>query len=129
MLVNFQSEAAITEQVIGNFKYFIVKKNNQMVGYFTIIPDSSPTQISKIYVSQKHQKYGIGSKIVTFIEAYCTYAQRHKLWLTVNRFNTQAIHFYQNVELKKTDCLVQDIGNGFVMDALLHYYILKNDFF
>lgn len=125
MLANFQSEAAITKQVQGNFKYFFAENNNQLVGYFAIVLDCdfSSTQVSKIYVSQKYQRCGIGSEMVTFIEAYCASAQHHELWLTVNRLNTQAIHFYQKVGFKKTDCLVQDIGNGFVMDD---YKMVKN---
>ena len=118
MLSTFQSEEAITEQLAGDFKYYIVKKHHQPVGYFSIALDNKANslKISKLYVDPECQRQGVGSEVITFIEASYLGAQCQELWLTVNRQNTHAISFYQKQGFKKTTCIVQDTGNGFVMD-------------
>lgn len=118
MLENFQSEEAINKQINENFSYFIVEKDSLPIAYFAIklTDDSRKVQISKLYVKQAVQKKGIGFAIIKFIETYCLRLGVAEIGLTVNINNKQAINFYQKVGFKKTDCLVQDIGNGFVMD-------------
>ena len=132
MLSNFQSEFAIHEQIADNFKYFIVKSSNQHAGYFAIAPDidTNSLQISKLYVNLEYQRLGLGRFIILFIEEYCLTQGIHNLWLTVNRHNTDAVDFYEKNGFNKTDCLVLDIGNGFVMDdykmtKIISKYICK----
>ncbi|MCF6203410.1 MAG: GNAT family N-acetyltransferase [Methylococcaceae bacterium] len=121
MLRTFQSKEAINKQINESFTYFIVNKDNFPVAYFAIteLDDSKKVQISKIYVKQSAQKKGIGLSIIKFIETYCLRLGAAEIWLTVNINNKQAIKFYQKVGFKKMHCLVQDIGNGFVMDDYL----------
>ncbi|MEE9336463.1 MAG: GNAT family N-acetyltransferase [Methylococcaceae bacterium] len=118
MLETFQSEEAINKQINQNFTYFIVNKDSLPVAYFAItgLDDSKKVQISKLYVKRAVQKKGIGFAIIKFIETYCLRLGVAEIWLTVNINNKQAINFYQKVGFKKTHCLMQDIGNGFVMD-------------
>ncbi len=118
MLSTFQSKEAITEQLAGDFIYFIIKKHHQPVGYFSIELNNKANslKISKLYINPKNQRQGIGSEVIAFIEASYLETQCHELWLTVNRQNTHAINFYQKLGFKKTIGIVQDIGNGFVMD-------------
>jgi GNAT superfamily N-acetyltransferase len=118
MLETFQSEEAINKQINENFTYFIVNKDSLPVAYFAItgLDDLKKVQISKLYVKQAVQKKGIGFAIIKFIEIYCLRLGVAEIWLTVNINNKQAINFYHKVGVKKTHCLVQDIGNGFVMD-------------
>ena len=51
-----------------------------------------------------------------FAAARCAELGCRELWLTVNRNNTGSIAFYERMGFRKTDELVTDIGNGFVMD-------------
>ena len=118
MLENFQSEVAISKQINENSTYFFVNRHSLPVAYFAIkrTDDSRKVQISKLYVKHALQKKGIGLAIIKFIETYCLRLGVAEIGLTVNINNKQAINFYQKVGFKKTHCLVQDIGNGFVMD-------------
>lgn len=118
MLEKFQSVAAINQQIEENTKYFIAKIENQPVGYFALAPssDSTSLQVSKLYVIKNQQRSGIGAAIIYYIETYSIMQNVHRLWLTVNRQNLTAIHFYEKMGFNKTGTLIQDIGNGFVMD-------------
>jgi ribosomal protein S18 acetylase RimI-like enzyme len=46
----------------------------------------------------------------------CLAAQKRRIWLTVNKNNTQSIEAYKKMMFYKTRSLVTDIGGGFVMD-------------
>lgn len=118
MLLTFQSEQAIIKQLDDGFKYFLVKKQNQTAGYFAVTDNkkSNTVQISKLYINSRFQNCGIGSAIISFIERSHINTLDLELWLTVNRENKQAIHFYQKEGFQKSGCIVQDIGQGFVMD-------------
>lgn len=118
MLLTFQSEEAISKQINDGFKYFMVKKYNQIVGYFAIVNDdrSNTIKISKLYIKSEFQNCGIGSAIICFIEQSYTNIHDLELWLTVNRNNHQAIHFYHKQGFQKSACMVQNIGQGFIMD-------------
>lgn len=54
--------------------------------------------------------------IVGFVEERCSERSIRELWLNVNRHNAGAIAFYQNMGFTRSGSIVQQIGNGFVMD-------------
>jgi len=127
MLHTFQSEEAIIKQLNDGFKYFIVTKHNQTAGYFAVIENnqSNTVQISKLYITTRFQNCGIGAAIICFLERSYRNAHDVELWLTVNRENRQAISFYQKEGFQKSGCIVQDIGQGFVMDDYKMVKVIK----
>ena len=118
MLRKFQSARAIARQIAGGYEYYIVMDNGHRVGYFAVVPGTSGSsaQLSKIYVRQEQRGRGLGKAIVAFVEQRCVEMGIRELWLTVNRHNADAIAFYRRMGFSKSEVLVQDIGNGFVMD-------------
>ena len=118
MVARFQSASAITRQIASGYEYYLVRDGGQAVGYFAIVPspEEGSALLSKIYVHPEWQGKGIGRRIVVFAEDRCLCMGIRKLWLTVNRHNAGSIAFYERVGFRKTEKLVQDIGNGFVMD-------------
>jgi RimJ/RimL family protein N-acetyltransferase len=46
-----------------------------------------------------------------------------KIRLTVNKYNSNSIKAYDNMGFVSVDSIVQDIGNGYVMDD----YVLEKD--
>jgi len=127
MLHTFQSEEAIIKQLNDGFKYFIVKKHNQTTGYFAVIENnqSNTVQISKLYITTRFQNCGIGAAVISFLERSYRNTDNLELWLTVNRENRQAIRFYQKEGFLKSGCIVQDIGQGFVMDDYKMVKVIK----
>jgi len=118
MLAKFQSAPAISRQIADGYQYFIATVDGIPSGYFAIVPDRGErsTLLSKIYVTQQRRGTGLGKAIVAYIETLCVEMGMCELWLTVNRNNTGSISFYQHIGFTVAGPVVQDIGNGFVMD-------------
>lgn len=119
MLDAFQSASAISEQMRGEgCEYYLVEEAGHNVGYLALVldQDSCSMQLSKLYLLKAHRGRGLGRWLVERIEAECAARGMKRLWLTVNRNNTDSILFYQRVGFKIDDTVVTDIGAGFVMD-------------
>ncbi len=115
MLEKFQSEAAIALQMAAEgYEYYLVPD----AGYLALVPDRANKRVllSKIYVKSAQRGTGLGRALVEFAAARCGELGCHELWLTVNRNNTGSIAFYERMGFRKTNEMVTDIGNGFVMD-------------
>ncbi|MFY9279653.1 MAG: GNAT family N-acetyltransferase, partial [Caldicoprobacterales bacterium] len=59
---------------------------------------------------------GIGKQCLSYMEDICRTHGLNRIWLTVNKYNDNSIKAYERFGFKKIEELVQDIGNGFVMD-------------
>jgi GNAT superfamily N-acetyltransferase len=118
MLSRFQSAPAIREQITGGYLYYTVSCEGRPAGYFALVPQSgeSTAQLSKIYVLKELRGQGLGRAIVEFASAWCRRQGIGQLWLTVNRHNAGSIAFYEQVGFVRSGALVQEIGEGFVMD-------------
>jgi GNAT superfamily N-acetyltransferase len=118
MLAMFQSTSAIARQIAEGYQYYIVMTDGVQGGYFAVVPDPSEHRmlLSKIYVNPKRHGTGLGKAILVFIEERCVEMGVQELWLTVNRHNIGSIGFYQHLGFTLSEPVVQDIGNGFVMD-------------
>jgi ribosomal protein S18 acetylase RimI-like enzyme len=118
MLGKFQSAPVIAEQVSHGYEYYLVSHDKRPVGYFALIPNlaESSVMLSKIYLRQEVRGHGLGRSMMKFILEHCQKLAARELWLTVNRHNASSIAFYESIGFVKAKTLVQDIGNGFVMD-------------
>ena len=119
MLEQFQSASAIKAQIEAEgYDYYLVKEDGEWAGYFAIVPQSGQcaAQLSKIYVDAGKRRKGLGREILDYVEKRCGEYGISKLWLTVNRYNVSAISFYRKMGFGVEEHLVQDIGQGFVMD-------------
>jgi GNAT superfamily N-acetyltransferase len=73
-------------------------------------------KLDKLYVAADWQRHGIGGKL---IERVAQHAHRHgcnRLLLRVNRQNKQAIEAYLKHGFTVATIIMEDIGQGFVMD-------------
>jgi ribosomal protein S18 acetylase RimI-like enzyme len=118
MLARFQNGPAVREQIAAGYRYYLVAHRGRSVGYFALVPwpEASSAQLSKIYVSKEQRGRGLGRAIVAFAVRDCLRMGIGKLWLTVNRHNTGSISFYERLGFVKVESIVQEIGQGFVMD-------------
>ena len=118
MLANFQSEQAIKEQMDEGYRYFLTYCNGQAVGYFAVQANSKDKSLflSKFYVAKDFRGQGIGKQCLSYMEDICRTHGLNRIWLTVNKYNDNSIKAYERFGFKKIEELVQDIGNGFVMD-------------
>ncbi|MCC1484821.1 GNAT family N-acetyltransferase [Winogradskyella immobilis] len=122
MLDKFQSTQAIQQQIKEeDYQYFKIIHHQNNVGYISIKKEKSTLFLSKIYVSKDYRGHGIGKIAMSFIELQALKQKCNSIYLTVNKYNTNSIKAYKKTGFKTIDAVVQDIGNGYVMDD----YIMK----
>ena len=129
MLAELQSIPAINNQIKSGWQYFLVKLNEEYVGYTGLVAevDSRRLMLSKLYVKKSVQGQGIGRQILDYVENKCVAEGLNLLWLTVNRHNHGAIEFYKKRGFNIVDEVVKDIGEGFVMDDYVMEKQIKNE--
>jgi ribosomal protein S18 acetylase RimI-like enzyme len=116
MLDRFQSKQAISEQIRAGVLYFLMKEDNEFIGYIAVQPKGAELFLGKIYVKSSRRVKGYGKKAVHFAETLAQERGLRKIVLTVNKNNVNAIKAYEKMGFRNVGSLVQDIGNGFVMD-------------
>lgn len=123
MLEKFQSYNALKKAVDKDgYVYFMAYDNDVFCGYSGIKPEEDNVIfISKVYVESSHRKKGIASKLIDAIKS--AYPEYKKLWLTVNRHNTEPVSVYKRMGFCVTREQAADIGGGFVMDDYIMEYV------
>jgi len=125
MLARFQSKSAIREQIEKGFLYYIIRQQDEDIGYLGIYSEDSGEKIdlSKLYIKEQYRGNSLGREAVDFIEELGREMGKRKICLTVNKYNP-AIAAYESMGFKRKEALVQDIGADFVMDDYLYEKIL-----
>lgn len=118
MVNNYQSKHAIAAQIASGYEYYLIFHNGESVGYLAVVPApaKSSLQFSKLYVLKSQRGSGIGKESMDFVEDICRKAAITKLWLTVNKYNSEAIAWYERLGFTKAGEVVMDIGGGYIMD-------------
>jgi RimJ/RimL family protein N-acetyltransferase len=97
-------------------RYYLVLHQAIPVGYFAFSKKAESLFLSKLYVLDSMRGSGMGRLALTFIEAQAKELQLKKIELTVNKYNSSSIQVYEKMGFITIDAIVQDIGNGYVMD-------------
>jgi len=116
MLDRFQSKQSISDQIRSGFLYFLIKEDNQFIGYIGVQPKGDELFLSKIYIRSSERGKGLGKKAVQFIERVGKEKGLRKIALTVNKNNSDAIKAYEKLGFKNLGPVIQEIGGGFIMD-------------
>ena len=119
MLDKFQSSNTMQEQIDKGYQYFLINFNDNAVGYLSFEKRENALFLSKIYLLKNERGKGIGRTAMEFVISAAKGLSCTKVALTVNRFNQNSIRAYESAGFEKKGELVQDIGNGFVMDDYL----------
>ena len=117
MLDNIQSVGAITESIRHKqYQYFLMVDDNGPLGYFACHVDSEGLFLSKLYICKSSRGKGYSKIAVSHLEQIAKDSNANKIWLTVNKNNSNVISIYQKMGFVIDAPLVQDIGGGFIMD-------------
>lgn len=119
MLNKFQSAEAIGQQVAKGVQYYLIFYNSKPAGYLAFEKQLSELFLSKIYVNKDMRGKGIGKSAMDFAEREAKHLECTQISLTVNKHNTGSIKAYEKLGFHNLGGIVQDIGNGFVMDDFL----------
>lgn len=123
MLEKFQSVPAIQDQVEKGIRYYLIKHQDIYAGYLSFSIEENHLFLSKLYVQKSARGNKIGKAALSFIEEQAKTIGLYKIRLTVNKYNSNAIKAYEKMGFINVEAIVQDIGNGFVMDD---YVLEKN---
>lgn len=116
MIEKFQSPEAVEQQLKGGYQYYFIMHEDQPAGYAAIKPEASQLFLSKIYVDQSFRRNGLAGRTVQSFANLARDLNLDRIYLTVNKHNHQSIAAYERMGFVKTQEVVTDIGNGFVMD-------------
>jgi ribosomal protein S18 acetylase RimI-like enzyme len=97
-------------------RYFLIEEDGAYVGYLGVQSKDKELFLSKIYIEASRRGKGIGRKSVQFLEHLASLRNLNKISLTVNKNNLQSIKAYEKMGFTNLGSVVQDIGNGFIMD-------------
>ncbi|PIB39239.1 GNAT family N-acetyltransferase [Maribacter sp. 4G9] len=123
MLAKYQSETAINDQIKEGYQYYLIKTDVGHAGYFALSLHKDFLFLSKFYVLKNMRGNGLGKLALSFIENKAMEYHLPKIRLTVNKYNSKSISAYKKMGFANVDSIVQDIGNGYVMDD---YVLEKN---
>ena len=123
MVAKFQTSEVMQEQANEGYEYYLINYDGKPVGYLSIQKRVTELFLSKIYILNSYRGKKIGKEAFIFIDHRARELHCKSIALTVNKNNTNSIHAYQKIGFKKTEAIVMDIGNGFVMDD---YRMVKN---
>lgn len=126
MLSKFQSAAAIKEQVLEGMEYYTIYSEETPAGYFAISRKEQDLFLSKLYVSSQFRGKGLAKAAMTFIGNRKQELECNSITLTVNKYNTNSINAYFKMGFEKVKSIIQDIGNGYIMDD---YLMQKKDWY
>ena len=99
MLKNMYSEEALEEQMLGDIKFLLVKRDNEYVaftGYSIEYGSDSVLRILKIYVLPSEQGKGTGKNLIEYLSGLAKDLNIPRVELNVNRANP-ALGFYQKM--------------------------------
>jgi len=118
MVQNYQNKHAIATQIASGYEYYLILRNGESIGYIAVVPDpaKSSSQLSKLYIRKSLRGLGLGKEAMDFVAGLCHKSGIGKLWLTVNKYNTESIAWYERLGFAKAGEVVMDIGGGYIMD-------------
>ena len=125
MLEKFQSALAVEDQVEKGIMYYLLLYQDTHVGYFSFSKNEESLFLSKLYVLNSVRGNGIGRAALSFIEAQAKELDLKKIKLTINKFNTNSIKMYEKMGFVNIEAIVQNIGNGYVMDDYVLEKVIK----
>lgn len=132
MVENFQSLAAIRRDMAENgYEYWFLcddeaegstgywtEDGKRIVGYTGGRVEAATKRffISKIYLLASQRGKHYTSPVMSFYEIKCMGTGLRAMYLTVNKYNEQAIAVYKAKGFEVIDSVETDIGEGFIMD-------------
>lgn len=119
MVKKFQSFSPLKKQMTDEgYEYYFLNVNGTNVGYtgIHIEDDSKKLFLSKIYILKPFRGKRYASEAFEFLEGICQGMNLEAMYLTVNKYNDNAINVYLKKGFENVKSQVTDIGNGFVMD-------------
>lgn len=123
MVSLFLSPEAIKELCAKGAIFRILQEDRRMLGFCEYLKEEDRVFLSKLYVRKEERHRGLGKILYEDCVRYTKEIGLNKIYLTVNKYNTPSYEIYLHLGFKVIDAVVNDIGNGYVMDD----YIMEKE--
>ena len=122
--INYMLERAYALDVLADFlgrpdrglEMVVVEGEPAGFAAWMLIDDGAEAKLDKLYVLPSLQRQGLGGLLIHRVIERALAAGAATLILNVNKQNRQAIRAYERHGFATRESVVNDIGNGFVMD-------------
>lgn len=115
MLKTYQSKKQIQKELTEGVSYFLLKSEENTVGYTAYEEINGKIYLSKLYLLNKVRGQGLTSSVFRWYEELAAQTKEREIFLRVNQGNHQAIEVYKHEGFEITEELISDIGQGFQM--------------
>jgi RimJ/RimL family protein N-acetyltransferase len=116
MMERYQSPEAISHQISNGQTYALLFNKQEAIGYIAYEPRDKDLFLSKYYVHKSYRGQGFGKLAMVHIIECGKALGCTQIILTVNKDNVDSIAAYKKMGFHIAGPIVQDIGNGYVMD-------------
>jgi len=116
MLESFQNPKAILAQINEGYRYFLLSYEEVFIGYMAVRQKGKSLFVSKFYIKKNSRQKGYARHALIFLKKLAKKEGLFSLSLTVNIHNTAAIKAYTALGFINTGTLIQEIGEGYIMD-------------
>lgn len=123
MVEKFQSEGAISKQIVEGVTYVLAVDNGEPVGFCAYHPEQERMFLSKIYLQKAMRGKGIARQFLNLVEREAAKMGLSAVYLTVNKENSGSIAAYKAMGFQTVDAVKTPIGNGYFMDD----YIMQKE--
>jgi GNAT superfamily N-acetyltransferase len=119
MLAHYQGRDAIAGDQERGIRYFLVTRDGGVIGYFAYALEEDRLFISKIYLKKEYRGLGLASGIFRHLEDLARENRKARLFLRVNRLNTNAVDVYLHRGFKITGSVDEPLGERFFLNDYL----------
>jgi diamine N-acetyltransferase len=97
---------------------WVLRVDGVPVGYCScsLGEEADAMKLEQLYLLAEHKGRGFGGRMLRHVEQKTRALGRSRLYLTVNKGNTDSIAMYRKSGFAVCEEVVFDIGNGYVMD-------------
>jgi diamine N-acetyltransferase len=122
MLNLMYAHKSIGQEMHDNVQWIILESDAFPIGFISFTPSGNAVKLNKLYLKAAQQGKGFGKAGLMYVIDYAREHHFKQVYLTVNKNNTKAIKAYEKTGFVLTESVVNDIGDGFVMDDYVYSY-------
>lgn len=121
MLERGYNRAVILDEMTRQgITWLAIADDTAMIGFVSVGPYGADTlKLHKLYLLPEYHGKGIGAQALKKVEQIALAAGVHTVVLNVNKHNPKAIRSYERAGWRITAEVINDIGNGYVMDDFI----------
>lgn len=121
----FLSQDAILKLIDDGAVFRLVREKGEIIGFCEYKKEEGRLFLSKLYARKDQRHKGVGRFMFEDVKAYARRNGLQKIYLTVNKGNTPSYKIYLHLGFKVIDSVVNDIGQGYVMDDYIMEFTLN----